>query len=259
MKSKIKMIAFVILTLKFIHVKTQVIITQDFESPLTGWISQGTVTAFQNSITPYAGGAMLALGTGSTLTSPTFSIPSGAKYLSFWLNSFNDAPFTYNFNVDLLQNGNSVLNLGSWMSDIYSKINPWNQIAINIPSGFNGNDYSIRFKVQSFTNPNLRFYLDEIIFSAGSVGILENKTLLGDFVITSDAFNKTLRLTSKNNFNNLEMKIFSIDGILKYDHRNNKLESANSLDLSLSDFTAGIYFVQVKKGQAFFSKRIIFY
>lgn len=96
----------------------QIIISQDFEGPLTGWVNKGTLTSVQNSITAYAVAGMLALSTGSALASPTFALPSGAKYVSFWLNSFNDTPFGYTFAADLLQNGTPVFALGSWMSDI---------------------------------------------------------------------------------------------------------------------------------------------
>lgn len=257
MKNNFTFIAAVAIILSCTKVNAQVIISQDFEGPLTGWTNQGTLTSTQNSITAHSGGGMLALSTGSALTSPTFALPSGAKNVSFWLNSFNDAPFAYSFTADLLQNGTSVLTLGSWMSDIYSTINPWSQIAINIPSGFSGNDYSITFKVQSFTNPNLRFYLDDIYLSTGAVGLKENNTLNSEVKIINDGANKTLKIYTNTNFENNNIQIMSIDGKVVFTKQSVDILKSSYYEINLPEVNEGLYILKLSNNAGSISKKLL--
>ncbi|MDX2173942.1 MAG: T9SS type A sorting domain-containing protein [Bacteroidota bacterium] len=258
MKNNFTFIALAAIILSSTKVNAQVIISQDFEGPLTGWTNQGTLTSTQNSITAHSGGGMLALSTGSALTSPTFALPSGAKNVSFWLNSFNDAPFGYSFTADLLQNGTSVLTLGSWMSDIYSAINPWSQISINIPSGFSGNDYSITFKVQSFTNPNLRFYLDDIYLSTGAVGLKDNNALSSDIKVINDVTNKTLKIYPNTNLENNEIQITSIDGKVIFTKQSVDILKSSYYEINLPEVNEGLYILKVSNTTVTFAKKLAF-
>lgn len=257
-KLKTKTLTAIILIFTFISASAQVIISQDFEGPLTGWTNQGTLTSTQNSITAHSGGGMLALSTGSALTSPTFALPSGAKNVSFWLNSFNDAPFAYSFTADLLQNGTSVLALGSWMSDTYSAINPWSQIAINIPSGFSGNDYTLSFKVQSFTNPNLRFYLDDIYLSTGAVGLKDNSLSNSDIKIITNVTNKTLTIYSNTNFENNDIQIMSIDGKVIFTKQSVDILKSYFTEINLPEVNGGLYILKLSNATGAFTNKLVF-
>ncbi len=257
MKNIIITLTLIAFTLKA-NLFGQVIISQDFEGPLTGWVNQGTLTSVQNSITAYAGGGMLALSTGSALASPIFALPSGAKYVSFWLNSFNDAPFGYTFTADLLQNGTLVFVLGSWMSDVSSAINPWSQQVINIPSGFTGNDFSISFKVQSFTNPNLRFYLDEIYLSVGTsaVGVKENSELTSDIKIVKD-FGNNIKIFAVANMYNNDLQITTLDGKVVYLKCGIDIIGSIPLDIDLSEIKSGLYLIKLSNQNGALIRKLI--
>jgi len=178
--------------------------------------------------------------------------------LSFWLNSFNDAPFGYTFTADLLQNGTPAFALGSWMSDIYSAINPWNQQVINIPSGFNGNDFSISFKVQSFTNPNLRFYLDEIYLSMGTsaVGVKENTLLNSDIKVVKDADNKIKIYTNATMFNN-DLQITTLDGKVVYSKKGIDIITSTPLEIELSEIKGGLYLLRVINKDGALTRKLV--
>ncbi len=258
MKNKYVVLLITVIILYCAKLKSQAIISQDFEGPLSGWINQGTLTSTQNSITAYSGNGMLALSTGSALTSPTFSLPSGAKYISFWLNSFNDAPFAYSLSVDLLQNGISVASFGPWQSDIYSAINPWNQNVITIPSGFSGNDFSISFKVQSFTNPILRFYLDDIYLSLGTsaVGVEEN-SILNSGIRIINAIDNAIKIFTETNMYNSSLQITTLDGKLVYSKCGIDVIRYIPLEIDLSENKSGLYLIKVSNQNGVLTRKLI--
>ncbi len=258
MKNKYTFIAVTTILLLSAKLNSQVIISQDFEGPLTGWTNQGSLVSTQNSITAHSGGGMLALSTGSALTSPTFALPGVAKNLTFWLNSFNDTPFGYSFTADLLQNGSTVLALGSWQSDIYSAINPWSQKAINIPSGFNGSNYSLRFSVQSFTNPNLRFYLDDISLGFGAVSVTKHSDFKNNFNIINNQTDHVVQIFSSTNNNGINVSIYSIDGALVYLKNDLTVLKSSPIQINTSSLRSGIYLIKLSGTNGEYTQKILF-
>lgn len=257
---KIKQCVLATLTILFITFSSnaQSILSQNFEGPLIGWFNQGIVTTSQNSITPYAGSGMVSLSTGNALTSPTFSLPNGAKYVSFWFNSFNDSPFNYAISADLLQNGSSVLTLGTWQSDIYSAINPWVQKAINIPSGFSGNNYSLSFSVTSNINPVTRFYLDDINLEVGSVGIKQHESLNSKIKFTTDNTKKIVYICSEDDYKDNCIQILSLEGKIIYKKTKINLAKNSVFEINLSEINNCIYLLNLSNEIGEVGKKLIF-
>lgn len=241
--------------------KGQVILSQDFEGPLTGWSNQGILTTSQNSITPHGGSGMVSLSTGNALTSPTFALPSGAKFISFWFNSFNDSPFNYSISADLLLNGSPVLALGTWQSDIYSNINPWSLKGINIPTGFSGSNYSVSFKVPTSINPVARFYLDDILVSGGTfdVGIKQNTIDPFNLIITSDLTNeRVIKLIANSEISNADLEVISIEGKKVFTKNDISISSKNVIEIDLTQTYGNFYFISLTTNKGKVVKKVIF-
>ena len=233
---------------------SQAIISQDFESPLTGWFNQGVVTVSQNSVTPHGGSAMLALNSASTLTSPTFSLPGGAKNLSFWLNSYNPTPFSYDLRVNLLQNGSPVLSLGSWQSTLTA----WGLQGVNIPVGYSGNNFAVSFSVQ-VTDPNLKFYLDDISLSVGAIGLNESKNLNHALKVFQDIFDpRIVKIQSTKEVIDMHLQLFSLDGKKVLERKTISIEANSPYGLSLEGFTSGLYLIKVNTREGSITRKIFF-
>lgn len=256
MKNKLNIAIVFALAFTLHTLNAQVIISQDFEGPLTGWTNQGAVVSSQNSVTPYAGGGMLSINTGSMLVSPTFSLPGVAKNLTFWVNEYNASPFGgYGISASLLQNNTSVLSLGTW-----SDLNTWTQQGVNIPSGFSGSNFSISFAVQPFIDPNVRFYLDDISLSVGTtaVGIQENSNLYSDIKITQDPTNpKKIKIYANDMVGNADLQINSLDGKVILLKKGNDIIKSTPFEIDLSEIKEGIYLIKLSNKDGVITSKLI--
>ena len=58
---------FLFAVLGFVNSKSQTILSEGFEGPLTGWFNSGNVSGGENSIFPNSGSGMASLGSGKYL------------------------------------------------------------------------------------------------------------------------------------------------------------------------------------------------
>ncbi|MBL7909622.1 MAG: T9SS type A sorting domain-containing protein [Bacteroidia bacterium] len=255
MRAKLIALALAAFTVKA-NLFAQVIISQNFEAPLTGWTNQGNLVSSQGTVNPHAGGGMLAINTGSMLISPTFSLPGGAKNLTFWVNEYNASPFGgYGISASLLQNSTSVLSLGTW-----SDVNAWTQQGVNIPSGFSGSNFSISFAVQPFIDPNVIFYLDDIALSVGTtaVGIKENTLLNSDIKICKDSYNeKRIKIYSNESVENSELQIYTLDGKLIFTQKDLDIMRTTPLEIDLTGGKEGLYIVKLISSKGVIARKFI--
>lgn len=244
MKNRIETIVSLIVFFVNINIiNSQVIITQDFEGPLTGgWMSNGSIVSAQNSINAYAGSGMLALGQQKSLSSPAFTLPAGSKNLSFWLNISSPSVFA-SIGAMLTQNSNTVVNLGTW-----TYLSNWQQITINIPAGYTGNNYAITFSVQSSVSTT-NFYLDDINVSAGSfpTGINKNEGFYSDIKIGRDVFNKnTVQLFSNEILENSDLYITTIEGNEIFSMKSINILNSKAFEINLPEINSGVYLLKLK-------------
>jgi hypothetical protein len=255
MKNKLITLLFITFTIKA-NLFGQVIISQDFEGPLAGWINQGNLVSSQGTVNPHAGGGMLAINTGSMLVSPTFSLPGGAKILTFWVNEYNASPFGgYGISASLLQNSTSVLSLGTW-----SDLTTWTQKGVNIPNGFSGSNFSISFAVQPFIDPNVRFYLDDISLSTGTtaVGRQETTYFYSDINITQDPTNhKRIKIYADATIENADLQINSLDGQVILLKKGNDFIKSTPFEIDLSEIKEGIYIIKLSNKDGVITSKLI--
>lgn len=256
MKNKFTLLVVITLLFCTSEANSQVIISQDFEGPLTGWTNQGNVVSSQGTVNPHGGGGMLSINTGSMLVSPTFTLPTGAKNLTFWVNEYNASPFGgYGIGASLLQNSTSVLSLGTW-----SDLTTWTQQGVNIPSGFSGSNFSISFAVQPFIDPNVIFYLDDISLSVGTtaVGIKENALLSSDIKICKDVHNeKRVMIYSDESMQNNYLQISTLDGKLIFMHKDLDIIKTKPLEIDLPGAEEGLYILKLSNKDGVIMRKFI--
>jgi hypothetical protein len=249
-----------VLMLCLLHVfenTAQTILSEGFEGPLTGWVNQGSVVGVQGTVNPHSGGGMVSLAVSNVLTSSDFILPSGEKHISFWLNEFNASPFGgYTIVVDLLQNGSLVKNLGSWKD-----VSKWTYLAADYLSSYAGTNFSLRFTVQSFINPEVRFYIDDIKIASGfsEVGVEEVPRYLQDIKIAQLVGDQKKLSISSSNMTRLEnLKVFDLQGRLLFSEPGQALDLSKGHEIDLDGIHAGIYLVQIKTTEGIISRKIIF-
>ncbi len=238
--------------LNSIAMNSQTIITQDFEAPLVGWVTNGTVTNTQNSVTPVSGSAMLSLGASDYIESPNFSLPAGSKYVSFWLNSYLTG---YDITIKLYQNNLQVLTLGTFQNNNAQ----WSLKNINIPAGYSGGGYTILFDVVPNAVGSLRYYLDDIKVEVGQAptSILENNQLL-DGVSVDQKFGSENTLVFKTSVFplNIDFKLFDIQGRTCYSANNLEILS-NEQNLTIPHVEEGLYILRLQKDNKSFEKKVL--
>lgn len=235
------------------NIRSQTIVSQDFEGPLSGWYNEGTVTGLQNGISPQAGSGMLSLSINQQLESPSFNLPTGNKGVSFWLNTYNPYNlFTFSIEVLLLQGGNPVLTLGTW-----TNVNTWSNFAVAIPSGYNGNNYSVRFHVLNYSNSynSLRFYLDNINISTGivtEIATIEHESS-NVIKIYPNPNSGELNISIQNPDLNSNLEIYSSMGHLLLSE---KLIATNQ-SFDISHLSRGVYFVKTKSEKTVHNSKLV--
>jgi hypothetical protein len=243
----------------FNNLNSQTILSQNFESPLSGWSTNGSITAGQNSILPINGSAMVSLTGGDYLESPNFTLPTGDKNIEFWLNSTNNTPFSYTITANLLQNSSPVLNLGFWYNNFNTTQN-WKKIGINIPNGYSGTNYAIEFKVENASASALFFYLDDITASTGltNVSQIEHKYLDNNVVISQDANNlRDIIIRSTKIKDELDLSVFDISGKIVFERTNFQITKIPTI-INISDIYPGLYFIKlIDKQGNFMSRKIV--
>jgi hypothetical protein len=238
-------------------IQAQVILSEGFDGPLSGWTNQGSVVGTQGTVSPHAGGGMAALAVSNILTSSNFSLPTGDKHISFWINEYNASPFgAYSISADLLQNGTSVKNLGTWKD-----ITKWTYIAADYLSAYSGNNFSISFTVQSFIDPNVRFYIDDIKVANGfsEVGVEESSFNGARLAIKQDRTNsKLVLIQASDNTQLLDVEIVEISGkSLMYQYFGNTKTDQNTV-LDLTELQDGVYLVKVKSSEGIVFTKLVF-
>ncbi|MCE3225545.1 MAG: Secretion system C-terminal sorting domain [Bacteroidetes bacterium] len=248
-------ILIILFSVFVLHINAQTLISQDFEGPLTGWYNEGTVTGSENGKVPYAGAGMLSMEINENLESPYFTLPAGSKNVSFQMNSYNPYSFlSFSIEVDLYQNGNPDLSLGT-----FTNVSAWNFYSINIPAGYSGSNYSVNFHVLNYSSSynNLRFYLDDINVSTGLATSIKTESVMNDcYKILHDGSNiKKLTIQQTNDKSSFIVEVISMEGRTIY-----KKESSTDpqLEVDLSDVPTGIYNLRVSDNKNVFNKKIVF-
>ncbi len=254
MRNKIFLhLILMILFLKGNLIVGQVIISQDFEGPLTGgWMSNGTILGSQNSINAYAGSGMISLGQQKNLTGPVFTLPAGTKNLSFWWNVAVPSAFA-TLNAVLAQNSSTVANLGSW-----TFATAWQQTIINIPAGYTGNNYTITFSVQS-SSSSTTFYLDEINLSAGSFPTSVNESEEDDAHITivQDVFDRNkIKILGTKEAEDFDLYIFTIDGKEVFLRKAINISGSPTSEIELPEISKGLYILKLSNGKKFYTQKL---
>lgn len=249
MKSKI-----IILTifLKSLGVNSQTILSQDFESPLVGWATDGILTNTQNSISPFGGALMLSLNANGYLESPSFNLPSGSKYVSFWLNSNMTGT---DINIMLSQNNSPILNLGNFQNGSLS----WSQKVLNIPVGYTGSNYSILFEVPLNAHSLHRYYLDDIKVEVGQAptSIIENTQLLDGISVIQERGNENkIIVKTTSNISSLDFSLFDINCKQVFSIKDYEISNSEQV-IDIPNQGSGIYILNLEKGNRKYTKKVI--
>jgi hypothetical protein len=231
---------------------SQTIVSQNFEAPLVGWVTDGTVTSAQNSITPLGGSAMLSLNANGYLESPVFSLPAGAKHLSFWLNS---NMIGTNIDVKLSQNNSPVLTLGSFQNGNLI----WSQKILTIPTGYTGSNYSVLFEVPLNAHSLHRYYLDDISVEVGQAptSILENRQLLeGISVVQPTGLENKIIIKSLSTMSGINLSLYDVNGKMVYSLNDYEITSGEQV-INLPIQGEGIYIFNLEKDSKKITRKMI--
>ncbi|MDX2173178.1 MAG: T9SS type A sorting domain-containing protein [Bacteroidota bacterium] len=237
---------------------SQTILSENFESPLIGWSTNGTICTTQNSVVPVSGSAMMSLGTGRYLETPNFTLPSGNKYVSFWLNSFNSSLFNYSITANLMQNSSVVINLGSWYSN-FNNNSPWAQKVINLPVGYSGSGFSIQFVTASNSGNSLIFYIDdfEVMVGNSPVSVSESENVSNKITIKQYLEKGDKLLITSNSYPlNLGVYIYDTEGKKVFGNDNYEISSKEN-EFSLKSFNSGIYIIKILTKGDIITKKIV--
>lgn len=247
-----KIILVLGIILQSFEIISQTIVTQNFEAPLVGWVTDGTITSTQNSISPVSGSAMLSLNANGYLESPAFSLPAGAKYLTFWLNSNMTGT---NIDVKLSQNNSPVLTLGSFQNGNLI----WSQKTLNIPAGYTGSNYSILFEVPLSAHSLHRYYLDDIKVEAGQspTSIFENSYLLnGVTVIQQTGLENKIIIKTLSTISGINLSLFDVNGKMVYFLNDYEIVSGEQV-VNLPNQGDGIYILHLEKDNKKITRKLI--
>lgn len=238
MKAKLILAAFIFLFT--INIKAQTIFYEGFEGPLSNWFNQGNLIGFDNNITPYAGAGMLKFSNNQTAETPTFTLPTGAKYISFYRTSPTQLVFNYQLQVNLLQNGSPAFTIGNFFT-----ATGWNNVTLAIPSNYSGSDFSLQFKVPNYSgSPSFNFYIDEVQLSAGTVDIKSNNADIFHYV-SKKLNDGSTQLQFNGLTSPLKANLFDACGKLVLQ----KELSAASNELNISSELKGLFYLSLSSNQ----------
>lgn len=237
--------------MKSFSMNSQTIVSQDFEGPLVGWPTNATVTSTQNSVTPVSGSAMLSLGASSYIHSPNFSLPTGAKHVSFWLNSYLTG---YDITVKLYQNNLPVLTLGTFQNSNTQ----WSLKNINIPGSYSGSDYTILFEVVPNAVGALRYYLDDIKVEVGQAptSIKEINNLTDVSVIQQPGLENRIIIKANSTVSGINLSLFDVKGKMVFSLNDFEINS-NEQIVDLPNQGEGIYILNIEKNNKKYVKKMI--
>lgn len=237
---KSKKIAGVFVILFALSVKAQTIFYEGFEGPLSNWYNQGTLIGFDNNITPYAGAGMLKFSNNQTAETPTFTLPTGAKYISFYRTSPVQSVFNYQLQVSLLQNGSPAFTIGNFFT-----ATGWNNVTLAIPSNYSGANFSLQFKVPNYSgSPSFNFYVDEIKLSSGTVDIKSNTAATFNY-ISKKLIDGSTQLQFYNTTSPLNITLIDVCGKLIF---KKELDGVSN-ELNISSEHKGLYYLTLSSKQ----------
>ncbi|MFN6038548.1 MAG: T9SS type A sorting domain-containing protein [Bacteroidota bacterium] len=226
--------------------------SQDFEAPLVGWATDGILTNTQNSISPVSGSVMLSLNANGYLESPSFNLPVGSKYVTFWLNANMSGT---DIIVKLSQNYSPILNLGNFQNFNLT----WSQKILNIPAGYIGNNYTILFEVPANAHSLLRYYLDDIKVEVGQAptSISERYPLLEGIALFQEPGNEhKIIVKSSSKISSLDLCLFDLTGRQVFSIKDYEINSSEQV-INLPFKGEGIYILYLQNGDGIYTKKII--
>jgi PKD repeat protein len=136
-----------------------------------------------------------------------------------------------------------------------TQIAQWENVVIPNIGGF-ANGTSVRIKFVFTSGDGNNFFIDNIQIKGNSTTSINEVNLESNFSIQPNPNNGLFNLTSKD-FNGKvnEVSIYSLIG--KEIYRNNFVNSNNKLDVDISNFSNGVYFMQVKTSKGNITKKIV--
>jgi hypothetical protein len=136
-----------------------------------------------------------------------------------------------------------------------TQIAQWENVVIPINSSFtSGTNVRIKFEFTSGDGNN--FFIDNIQIKGNSTTSINEVNLASNFLVQPNPTSGIFNVTSSN-FNEKINEVSIVNLLGKEVYRSNSIDNNTNLDFDLSEFSNGIYFLQIKTNKGNLTKKIV--